>query len=237
MSDETTIPGGDEDFLAAEYALGVLPADQHAAVGAQIRAHAGLRSEYRFWRGRFSALDARYAETPAPANVWAAIERRLFADARATQPRSWWDSLALWRGFTAAMTAVAVVAVGVNLATPRPDPSAFATQLVAALSAQGSNVQVVALYNAQSGQIRITPIAGSAVPGKDYELWAIEGDQPAKSLGVIPIDSRKDVTIKPEILAGFGNGTTLAITLEQPGGSPTGQAQGPIVAAGKATPI
>jgi anti-sigma-K factor RskA len=96
---------------------------------------------------------------------------------------------------------------------------------------------VVALYNAQSGQIRITPIAGAAVPGKDYELWAIEGEQAPKSLGVIPIDARRDVTVKPDILAGFGSGTTLAITLEQQGGSPTGKAQGPIVAVGKATQI
>jgi anti-sigma-K factor RskA len=45
------------------------------------------------------------------------------------------------------------------------------------------------------------------------------------------------VTVKPDILAGFGSGTTLAITLEQQGGSPTGKAQGPIVAVGKATQI
>ena len=37
--------------------------------------------------------------------------------------------------------------------------------------------------------------------------------------------------------AKFGEGTVLAVTLEQKGGSPTGKAQGPIVAVGKATPI
>ena len=236
MSDDRDISGAGEDgVLAAEYVLGVLPPAEYAATAQRLRTDPALRAEYRVWRTRLASLDDQFAEAPAPARIWPALERRLFAGP--AEARGWWNSLALWRGLSAAAAAVAVIAIGVNLATPRPDPNAFAAQLVAALSAQGSNVQVVALYNAQTGQIRITPIAGDVVPGKDYELWAIEGQQAPKSLGVIPIDTRKDVTIKPDILAGFGSGTTLAITLEQQGGSPTGQAQGPIVAAGKATRI
>ena len=40
-----------------------------------------------------------------------------------------------------------------------------------------------------------------------------------------------------ETLSGAGPFTVLAVTLEQKGGSPTGVAQGPIVAVGKAIPI
>jgi anti-sigma-K factor RskA len=236
MSDDRDITGPDDDsVVAAEYVLRLLPPEEHAAMAARLRDTPALRAETRFWRARLSGLDAQFGEAPAPAGVWPALERRLFSGP--TGSASWWNSLALWRGLSAVAAAIAVVAIGLNIATPRPDPNAFAAQLVAALSAQGSSVQVVALYNAQSGQIRITPIAGAAVPGKDYELWAIEGEQAPKSLGVIPIDARRDVTVKPDILAGFGSGTTLAITLEQQGGSPTGKAQGPIVAVGKATQI
>ena len=128
-------------------------------------------------------------------------------------------------------------AIGVNVATPRPDPNAFAAQLVAALNAQGSTVSVVALYNATTGQVRLTTLSGDAVPDKDYELWAIEGSNAPKSMGVIPINQRVDVKVAPDILAGFGPGTTLAITLESKGGSKTGAPQGPVVAAGQATPI
>jgi anti-sigma-K factor RskA len=39
------------------------------------------------------------------------------------------------------------------------------------------------------------------------------------------------------VLAGFGPGTTLAISLEPQGGSPTGLPTGPVVAAGKAAQI
>jgi anti-sigma-K factor RskA len=236
MSDESSIPGGGEDgFLVAEYALGVLPAADYAAVGARLRTEPGLRAELGFWRRRLRGLDAQFAETPAPASVWAAIERRLFAGS-AAQTGGWWNSVALWRGFTGVMAAIAIVAVAVNLATPRPDPKAFAAQLVAALSAQGSNVQVVALYNAQSGEVRLTALSGDVVPGKDYELWAIEGNNPPKSMGVIPINASKVVKVAPDLLAGFGPGTTLAISLENAGGSTTG-APATVVAAGKAAAI
>jgi anti-sigma-K factor RskA len=56
-------------------------------------------------------------------------------------------------------------------------------------------------------------------------------------MGVIKIDARNEMKIPPEILAGFGPGTTLAISLEAKGGSNTGAPQGPIVAVGKATQI
>ena len=236
MSEDVDISGMDEDSVrVAEYAIGLLTPDEHAAMGARLRTDRLLRSELGFWRTRLAGLDAQFAETPAPAAVWSRIERRLFADNAART--GWWNSLALWRGLSAAAAAIAVVAIGINLATPRPDPNAFAAQLVATLSAQGSNVQVVALYNAQTGQVRLTTISGDAVPDKDYELWAIEGANAPKSMGVIPINQRVDVPVKSDILAGFGPGVTLAISLEPKGGSPTGAPTGPVVAAGKATPI
>jgi anti-sigma-K factor RskA len=46
-----------------------------------------------------------------------------------------------------------------------------------------------------------------------------------------------DVKVSPDILAGFGPGTTLAISLEPKGGSKTGAPTGPVVAAGKAAQI
>jgi anti-sigma-K factor RskA len=85
--------------------------------------------------------------------------------------------------------------------------------------------------------LRITPLSGDQPTDKDYELWAIESGAAPKSMGVIAANARNDVRIAPDILIDFGAGTTLAVTLEQKGGSPTGGPQGPIVAAGTATQI
>ena len=235
MSDESNISGRDEDsLLAAEYVLGVLPTAERDGVRARLKSDASFRAEHRFWSGRLSSLDAEFAETPAPGVVWSRIEQRLFTGlARG----GFWNSLALWRSVAAGALAVAAIAVAVNLTAPRPDPRVFAAELVAALTAEGSNVSFVALYNSSSGELRLTPLSGEQYTDKDYELWAIEDGGPAKSMGVIAANARNDVPIAQDILIDFGEGTTLAVTLEQKGGSPTGVAQGPIVAVGKATQI
>ena len=186
------------------------------------------------WRKRLAGLDTQFAETTPPPGAWPGIERRLFAPAGG---RGFWNSLALWRGLAAAAAAIAVIAIGVNVLTPRPDPNAFAAQVVAALSMQGSGVSVVALYNTSTGQFRLTGLSGETLPDKDYELWAIEGGNAPKSMGLINVTSRNDMTLTPEDMVGFGAGTTLAITLEPKGGSPTSQPTGPMVAKGMATAI
>ena len=204
-------------------------------VGRLIENNQGLRAERDFWVARFAALNAEYEETPVPAHLYAAIEARAFGDViRSRAPAvSFWENLLLWRGIAAAALAVAVAAVGFNLMQPRFDADQMAVQLVAALqSHEGSGIEFVALYD--KGQVRITSLKGQPVPEKDYELWYINGDQPAVSMGVIPVNQRREIPVDASII---GPGTVLAVTLEQTGGSPTGKAQGPIVALGSATPI
>lgn len=223
--------------LIAEFVLGLLDPATHARVERQIEADPALRAERDFWIGRLSALNAGFAETPAPTHLLPRIEARIFGGPQ-PRPAGWWNSLPLWRGIAAGALAVAVVAVGFNLATPRFDADQMAVQLVAALQAQeGSGVEFVAVYDQAQGQVRITSLKGQAVPDKDFELWYINGDQPAVSMGVIPVDQRLEIPLDAAARSNIGPGTVLAVTLEQTGGSPTGVAQGPIVAVGTATPI
>jgi anti-sigma-K factor RskA len=225
--------------LVAEYVLGLLSTGEHERVGRLIEDNAGLRAERDFWISRFAALNAEYEETPVPPHIYAAVEARAFGDlVRPGRASSFWDSLALWRGIAAGALAVAVAAVGFNLMQPRFDPDTMAVQLVAALQAQeGSGVEFVAVYDQAQGQVRITSLAGEAVPDRDFELWYINEDQPAVSMGVVPVDQRLQIPLDEAARASIGPGTVLAVTLEQPGGSPTGVAQGPIVAVGPAIPI
>jgi anti-sigma-K factor RskA len=228
--------GEDDQVLVAEYALGLLEGGERAAVARRIAAEPVLAADLRIWRSRLATLDDEYAEVAAPAGVLARVERRLFG---AAGGGGWWNSLALWRGLTAAAAAIAVVAIAANLLQPpRLDPNALANQLVAAIQAQeGSGVEFVAVYNEALGEFRITSLKGDAVAEKDYELWYIKGDAPAVSMGVLPVNERREIEIDPATRPNIGPGTVFAVTLEQKGGSPTGVAQGPIVALGTATPI
>jgi anti-sigma-K factor RskA len=225
----------DDRVLVAEYALGLLEGSERAVIAHRIATEPALAREMVLWRQRLSTLDHEFAEVAPPANNFAAIERRLFGE---PERAGWWHSLAFWRALAGGAAAVAVLAVGLNVMTPRMDPDTFATQLVAALQAnEGSGVEFVAFYDQLSGAVRITSLSGEAYADKDYELWYIKGDAPAVSMGVLPINQRREIPLDAAAKAGIEAGTTLAVTLEQKGGSPTGVAQGPIVAVGKILPI
>ena len=235
MSVEDDRSGGGEDdrVLVAEFALGLLGAAEHDGAARRIAGDAALRQELRLWKLRLAALDREFAETPAPAGAYDRLAARLFPEAPSARTK-WWNSLALWRGLAVAGLAVAVLAVGVDLAPRAP---LTGPELVAALDAQGSNVKFIAFYDAKAGTVRLAALSGDAVPGKDFELWAIKGKNAPVSMGVIPIDAKSNVVMSDAIKSGFGPGTVLAVTLEQKGGSPTGAPQGPVVAAGAATAI
>lgn len=232
--------GGSEDdqVLVAEYALDLLDGGERAVVARRIAAEPVLAADLKLWRQRLSTLDNEFAEVAAPAGVLSRIEARLFGSTAAGGLTGWWNSLTLWRGLAGAAAAVAIVAIGLNLTQPRFDAQTAATQLVAALQSQeGSGVEFVAFYDTGTQTVRLLGLEGQAVPDKDFELWYIEGDAPAVSMGVIPVDERTEIELDETARARIGEGTVLAVTLEQKGGSPTGVAQGPIVAVGSAMRI
>jgi anti-sigma-K factor RskA len=241
MSDADHMDGSDDGdrVLVAEYVLGLLNAAEHETVARRIAAEPRLKAEQALWQSRLASLDREFAEVAAPTSVLTKLEGRLFGS---TAPSGgladWWNSLALWRGLATGGVAVAVAAIGFNLMQPRVDVDAVATQLVAALQSQeGSGVEFVAFYDSATKAVRLIGLQGQAIPEKDFELWYIKGDEPAVSMGVIPVDQRTEIPLDPATQAKFGEGTVLAVTLEQKGGSPTGVAQGPIVAVGAAMPI
>jgi len=241
-------PGGDhgggfedDQVLVAEFALGLLEGGERAALARRIASEPALAADLRLWRLRLSSLDAEYVAEPAPGHILPAIEKRVFGDTPAASGAvaGWWNSLAVWRGLAAAGYLVAVLAIGYQVTQPpRLAPAELATQLVAALRSQeGSGVEFVAFYDAANGSVRIAALSGAAVPDRDYELWMIKGQDPAVSMGVIPVDQRSQIALDAARRADFEAGTVLAVTLEPRGGSPTGVATGPIVSMGPAVPI
>ena len=82
-----------------------------------------------------------------------------------------------------------------------------------------------------SRTIQLVRVATPAPPDKSYELWSILPDQAPHSLGVIEKANYRraiDTAPAPDV--------TLAVTLEQKGGSPTGAPQGPLVFNGTLLP-
>ncbi len=222
--------------LVAEFVLGLLSAAEHNRVARLIDADPNLARERDFWISRLGALNDGYVEIAPPARILGRIESQLFGTTTKAQV-GFWDNLLVWRGLAASAFAVAIVAIGINVSTTKLDPTSLAIQLVAALEEEGSGVKFVALYDSATGTVRLTALSGEAVPERDFELWAIQGGHNPVSMGVVPVNARSEVTISPEILKGWGEGSVLAITLEPKGGSPSGNPTGPVVAKGAITQI
>jgi len=67
---------------------------------------------------------------------------------------------------------------------------------------------------------------------KAAELWLIPpGDKP-HSLGVVDVSHPVSVTIPPALRNAVTLKAAMAISVEPPGGSPTGQPTGPVIAKG-----
>ncbi|MCG7507615.1 anti-sigma factor [Mesorhizobium retamae] len=228
---DPTGPERDDDVLAAEYVLGVLSAGERQAVAQRVEQDPAFARLVDAWEGRLSPLAAGYAEVEAPPSVKAAIDRRLFTSSAAQQDRTGlWSSLAFWRGLAAAAFAALVLAVAVPYLGAPPSPPQM--ELVASLTAEGSDVRYVAVYDGVRNEVRLSHLAGQLASDKDFELWLIEGKDAPVSIGVVPAGSTAQLTPPVLVREKLAQGAVLAISLEPKGGSPTGQPTGPVVAAG-----
>jgi anti-sigma-K factor RskA len=236
MSQDDDLTKQDADrALVGEYVLGTLPEAERAELTRRLKTEPHLLAEKRLWDRHFAALDADFAEHAPPAKIWRGLEKRLFGQ---TRP-GLWDSLALWRSLAGAGVLAACAALGFVVIQPKAiNPDEFAARFVAAIQAQeGSGVEFVALYDPDTSKVRVMGVSGQPVSNRDFELWYIKGNEPAVSMGVIPMDEHMQIPLDAQAQQKFHEGTVLAVTLEPKGGSPTGAATGPIVAMGKAQAI
>jgi anti-sigma-K factor RskA len=212
MTGSPDIAMTERDISAAEYVIGLLDLEARAAAEALIKRDPGFAALVQAWENRLEDLNEAYEPVPAP-DLLPQLEARLFPKpARSTN--RWLPALL---GF--GLTTAAAVAVVAFLALTPAKPT-----LTAELSAEASPLRYTAALN--ENELTLVRLEGSdAQPGKDYELWLIEGDKAPVSLGVIGATYS---IVMPKLEAGY----VLAITLETAGGSPSGKPTGAIVAAG-----
>lgn len=212
MTDAAFRPEDEDDLLAAEYVTGLLNLAERLTVETRLRRDVALAERVLDWENRLAELNGDYAEVPAP-DLIPMIEARLFPVAPKRSRLS-----SLWAWGAAATAALAVVAY---LALTPAAPSLVATL-------DGGVVRYEAVIT--QDKLTITRVKGQgADAAHSHELWIIVGDNPPVSLGVIPGETE---TIS---LPGVHAGETLAITVEQVGGSPTGAPTTAPVAVGKLT--
>jgi len=217
--------------LAAEYVLGTLPSRSRRRFERLMTEDPALARVVAVWADRLASIDAATPAEDPPASVWRSVEMRIAADAAPPAPaHRWLGSLAFWRGLAIAASAVAAalliyIAVGPSRVAP-PVPA-----VVAVLADQSGDPAWIASAGPQQGEVSVRAVRPQAEDARhSFELWGISGGKP-QPLGLLPQQSSAAATIGTAQLPLPGD--LLAVSLEPPGGSPTGLPTGPVLSKGK----
>lgn len=225
-----------DEVLAGEYVLGVLSGADRQKVDARLRHDRQFAAMVKRWEENLIQFNDDYAEAPPPDHLFSKIEDRLFMSPAtvAAAKGSLWNSLVLWRGLSFASIAALGLVVGFDYAERmRPKPQ---TALTAELAGENQAIALHARYDGTSGRLSVTPVASGGADQKSLELWLVEGDQAPISLGVLPQTGQGELDVPQDLRDRLASGVVLAVSLEPFGGSPTGQATGPVIALGEVRP-
>lgn len=212
----------ERDALAGEYVLGVLDDVRAGEIRSALATDNELRKAVTYWERRLHPLSALATPTTPPAEIWGAVEARISP----TPARHRRSAAAPWRWSTGAFAAIAAALLLYVAVVPRAPIETAAPTIAVLQSSQTQTAAWVAVLG-PSG-LRLTELTRQTPPtARAYELWGIVPHAPHPvPLGVIPPNGTMRVAALPK---GVGTGATLAISIEPPGGSPTGLPTGPVV--------
>ncbi|WP_447648900.1 anti-sigma factor [Pseudomonas abietaniphila] len=209
--------------LAADYAIGLMPTTARRRFENLLIDDPNLRAEVAQWQESLVGLTTSLEPQPVPERVWQQIVARIEPQRlHVPEKRPFWS----WMRIAAvACTLLVAVIVGVIYNRDKPD---FNATLVAGNQQPALTVQAFDRY------LKIDPVAVASVEtGRSLELWAIPADGVPVSLGVIPDNGKGRVDLSDSQRRLLGSQTTMAITLEPKGGSPSGKPTGPILYTGQ----
>ena len=227
----------ERDALAGEYVLGTLEAGAVRDVERSLAAgDVELREAVAAWEARLAPLTVLAPQEAPPPDLWARIEAALPAapgtaavappqtSERRRPDRRWSDP---WRWLALGSSAVATGLAALLLVRPAPEAPLMTVLLT-------NRDQPAWLVEAdRGGALRLAAVNRQPVPpDRVMQLWALpQGATAPTSLGLIPSGagqySASTTAIRPS------PGMLVEITLEPPGGSPTGRPTGPVLFIGR----
>jgi anti-sigma-K factor RskA len=112
-------------------------------------------------------------------------------------------------------------------------PSAPVSLMVSSIRQDNGVTDWTATLDLDRKQIVVVPATSPAVPsGRATQLWLIPAGRAPISVGVFAPDRAVVLPLNAELLSQLGPTAALAVSLEPPGGSPSGQPTGPVIAKG-----
>jgi anti-sigma-K factor RskA len=232
MSDNgTREPKERGTLIAAEYVLGVLDAAQRQAAERRLGRDLAFAREVAYWEERLGGLADAVPPVEPPLGGWARIEAALARADRATEAKpGFWHNLPLWRSLALASTTLAAACIAALIYVGMVPLTA---PLLARLDAESGQARFVAAVNPGGGSLTIVPASLLSAEQKSMELWLIPPGEKPHSLGLIDPNRPVTISVPENLLPKVSSESILAVSLEPPGGSPTGQPTGPVIANGK----
>ncbi len=215
------------DRLAAEYVLGTLHGRARRRFERLMATSPALREQVDAWQDRLAPLADQLTAVTPPGRVWRRLQGRLWG--RSAGASAGW----LWRGW--ALTASLLLAVVLVVQwpfpeVPAPQPEVVVSDRIAVLRDEEGAVLWTVHADPVRGQLSMRTPDGVPVEADHvHELWLIPPDQDPVSLGVLPAEGRLQVSMAPRIVELLMRSEALAVSVEPPGGSPTGLPTGPVV--------
>ena len=217
-------------LLAAEYVLGVLGAEDRRAAERRIAEDTVFAREVAYWEERLGGIADAVPDVAPPPAAWSRIEAALARETSAAPKPGIWNNRPLWRGLALAAGTLAAACIAALIYVGTVAPPA---PLLARLDAEGGQAGFVAAVSPGGTTLTIVPASLLSAEQKSMELWLIPDGEKPHSLGLIDPDRPVTVNVPESLLHKVSSQAVLAVSLEPPGGSPTGQPTGPVIAHGK----
>lgn len=215
-----------DSLLVAEYVLGLLDQIESNAFEKRLLKEPELRSAFLRWAEHFSTLYDDVEDVIPPAKLKANIHDRLFGEPKAdrvrAKPKS---SIWLWH---VNLVSSLVLASLIGLIYHQSQKIPFQADFTANLEAKDKSLQVVARYDEARKLLHVSSIKATPATGRSHELWLIAGGNPPVSLGTLNTINNEKIVL-PDELSELIIGSTLAISDEPIGGSPTGSPTGAVL--------
>lgn len=220
------------DALAAEYVLGTQSALVRRRMQSLMQEHPQLADRVEQWQNRLNQMSEQARPVPAPPWVWRKIENTLQPPAK--EKSGWWQNLLVWRWAAATAMATALLLAVYPATEQSPVLQPAEGGFVMVLTDEDSKTAWLVSRQNQDKPIKAEAITVPVMTvAQAYELWLLPPDGAAPmSLGLLNEQGGTQLTPASMINQMVQPGYMMAVSIEPPGGSPTGAPTGPVVYTG-----
>lgn len=227
------------EMLAGEYVLGSMSNRARRRFVRLMEERRYLREAVEAWERRFYPLFGQLEPVQPHHRVWLGIRDEIRSQQKqgrmSTKIENLWHKLMIWRSWAVIATLLCAVLVGYDSMT-RPEIPSGMPSYVAVLEGDSRTPMLVATAIQQPSMHMVVKVMDESIiyPDKDLEIWCLlKGSDRMWSMGVIRRGGETVLPLNQAEWDRVNESTSLAISAEPMGGSPTGRPTGPIMFSGK----